>query len=470
MIEMQKKWVGSTVDGRFSLQSYLGGSDHSAVFLTSRQDAAGNSHNAAIKLIPAAANADAQLQNWQQTSELSHPNLIRVFEAGRCDLDGTPLLYVVEECAEENLAQILPDRVLTAEEAKGMLPSVLRALQFVHAKGLVHGRIQPSNILAMGEQVKLSTDSLSAPGEEPHGTPSMYDPPEAATGQISTAADIWQLGMTIVEVLTQHLPSWDRARGTGMSAPEVPVTVPEPFRAIAVRCLQVDPEKRLTIREMIDGLETGRLYGERLITNATRSENASAASTISSGRKAVAILAYLLGAAAVAAIAFVWIAKPKSSVPTSASQPAQTHSAEPETPQPAQNPATETSKPSSAPPAEEIVEPKSASSTAVSAASDSEGEVVQRVLPQVSPSARRTIHGKIKVRITVDVDPTGNVVKAKTVSSGPSRYFSHLAAAAAKDWKFAPAGSGDQAAIRKWNLEFAFSRAKTEATVIRVKH
>ncbi len=468
MIEMPEKWVGRTVDGRFSLQTYLGGTDHGAVFLTSRRDSSGNSQNAAIKLIPVSADADSQLQNWKQVRELSHPNLICVFETGRCDLDGTELLYVVEEYAEENLAQILPDRALTAEEARGMLPAILGALQFVHEEGLVHRRIQPSNILAIGNQVKLSSDSIAGPGDKAHGTPGPYDPPESATGPISTATDIWQLGMTIVEVLTQRLPTWDRAPTDVMTAPEVPVTVSEPFRAIAVRCLQVDPERRLTIREMINGLETGRLYAERLIADTSQSEKAAAALAISSGRKAIVKWSSLLGAVAVAAIAFVFSAKPKSPATVLAPQ-AQTQTTAPETSRLDQTSATETAKPSSAPTGEGKIEPGSAPS-APAAATDSQDEVVRQVLPQVSPSARRTIHGTIKVRMRVDVDPTGDVVKTKMESYGPSRYFSHLSADAAKGWKFSPAAVGNHVADRKWNLEFAFSRAKTEASATRIQH
>jgi len=468
MIEKPQIWVGCTVDGRFLLQSYLGGSDHGAVYLTSIKGPAGDSQNAAIKLIRVTADADSQLQNWKQTRELSHPNLIGIFDAGRCDLDGTPLLYVVEEYAEENLAQILPDRALAADEARGMLPPILRALQFVHEKGLVHGRIQPSNILAIGEQVKLSSDTLSL-GDKAHGMQGMYDPPETASGPISAVTDIWQLGMTIVEVLTQRLPFWDRGRASDMITPEVPVTVPEPFRAIAVRCLQLDPDKRLTIREMIGGLETGRLYAERLIANTTPSEDAASASAISIGRRA-SLKWYLLGTAAVAAIAFVLIVK-KPNVPVSslAPQSGQTQSVAPETSQRDQTQETETAKPSSVPRIEGKEGTGNATSNAV-AGTDSQGEVVQRVLPQVSPSARRTIRGKIKVRIRVDVDAAGKVVKAKIESSGPSRYFSHLSVDAAKEWRFSPASVGDQTGDRKWDLEFGFSRAKTEAAAARVKH
>src|SRR5216684_1238966 len=202
MSESWKQWEGSTVDGRFPLQSYLGGSDHSAVFLTPTQGAAGDSGRGVIKLIPAdPAGAEDQLLRWEAAGELTHPNLIPIFSSGRCELDGTDLLYVVMEYAEENLSQILPERALTSEEARGMLPPILRALQYVHDKGFVHGHVQPSNILAVGDEVKLSSDALSMAGERSGSAraTSAHDSPEAATGTISTASDVWQLGMTLIE-------------------------------------------------------------------------------------------------------------------------------------------------------------------------------------------------------------------------------------------------------------------------------
>src|ERR1700730_14410581 len=263
MSEAWKRWEGRTVDGRFPLQSYLGGSGHSAVFLTVTQPSGSDSEKAAIKLIPAGAvDANHQFLRWKAASELSHSNLIRICEAGRCELDGTELLYVVMEYAEENLSQILPERALTAEEARGMLAPILRALQFEHDKGFVHGHIQPSNILAVGDQVKLSSDALSMAGERRGSAraTSAYDPPEAPTGAISRAADVGQLGMTLIEVLTQHLPVWDQAR---MSAPEVPAALPEPFREIAGHCLQVDAGKRWTVGEILRRVEVDRVEGVR---------------------------------------------------------------------------------------------------------------------------------------------------------------------------------------------------------------
>ncbi|MGD0793031.1 MAG: TonB family protein [Terriglobales bacterium] len=468
MSETGKQWEGRTVDGRFPLQSYLGGSDHSAVFLT--QGGAGDSKKAAIKLIPVdPAGAEKQLLQWKSARDLNHPNLIRIFEAGRCELDGTERLYVVMEYAEEDLSQILPERALTAEEARGMLPPVLRALQSVHDKGFVHGHIQPSNILAIGDQVKLSSDALGVPGERGARATGAYDPPEAATGAVSTAADVWQLAMTLIEVLTQHLPVWDRARP---SPPEVPAAVPEPFREIAGHCLRVDAGKRWTVAEIGDRLGAERQGSERVESarpvptsaqTEAQTEKMASAPAISGPQKASAKWRYVLGLAAVVAVVFFLIARPKPANPPAEIQSTQAQQgAAAEGSQSAQAPAQPEPKPSPAAPGE-------AGGEEEASANADESGVVRRVMPQVSPSARRTIQGKIKVRVKVEVDAGGNVAKAELESAGPSKYFSRVALEAARGWKFSPAQTGEQSGEREWKLQFAFSRARTEVSAVRAK-
>jgi TonB family protein len=433
MSETWKQWEGRTVGGRFPLQSYLGGSDHSAVFLTLRQTAAGDSGKAAIKLISAPADAEKQLLRLKLAGELNHPNLIRIFEAGRCELDGADLLYVVEEYAEENLSQILPERALTAEEVRAMLPPVLRALQFVHDKGFVHGHIHPSNILAIGDQVKLSSDALDVPGERSRCAESTraYDPPEAGTGAFSTAGDVWQLGMTLVEVLTQRLPVWDRG---GTSLPEIPAAVPEPFREIAGHCLQMDAAKRCTIADIGDRLGSAR------VESVLPAPASAPVSAIAGRRKDSAKWPYWLGLAALVAVALLLIVRQKpSSPPTEAQSTPSLQGASTENSQPA----TETTNP------------------------DNRSGVVRRVMPRVSPNALRTVQGRIKVRVKVEVDAAGNVGKATLESAGPSQYFSRVALEAARDWKFSPAQTEEQGATREWRLQFAFSRAGTEVSAVR---
>jgi TonB family protein len=460
MSESWKRWEGRTVDGRFPLQRYLGGSGRSAVFLTVAQPSGGDSEKAAIKLIPAGAvDANHQFLRWKAASELTDPNLIRIFEAGRGELDGTELLYVVMEYAEENLSQILPERALTAEEARGMLVPVLQALQFVHDKGFMHGHIQPSNILAVADQVKLSSDALSTAGERSGSTrvTSAYDPPEAATGAISTASDVWQLGMTLIEVLTQRLPAWDRAR---MSAPEVPAAVAEPFREIAGHCFQVDTGKRWTVGEILKRVEADRAGADRRGSERgeparsgprlAQAEKVASATAFATQRKEFAKWPYWLGLAAVVVVAIFLIARLKTSSPSAEEQSTQG------------SPSSETSssrepKPSAAAPGD---------TNTGTAINDNPNGVVRQVMPQVSPSARRTIQGTIKVRVRVEVDAAGNVARTKLELSGPSKYFSRVAMEAAREWKFVPARA-DESGPREWKLQFAFSRAKTGVSATR---
>src|SRR5260370_24480760 len=91
---------------------------------------------------------------------LVHPHLLRIFAIGRCRLENRDRLYVVMEYAEEDLSQIIPQRALRDTEARAMLEPVLDALVYLHSNGLVHSRINPSNILTTADQLNLSTDRL----------------------------------------------------------------------------------------------------------------------------------------------------------------------------------------------------------------------------------------------------------------------------------------------------------------------
>src|SRR5271166_2430111 len=159
MSDVWKRWEGQLADNKFPLHHFLAATNHSAVFLTQLSDR--TPRQAAIKFISADdPAAGQQLTVWNQVAQLSHPNLLRLFHWGRCRLDGMNLLYVVMECAEENLAQILPQRALTPEETRDMLNPVVDVLVYLHAKFLVHSHLKPSNLLAIGDLLKLSSDTI----------------------------------------------------------------------------------------------------------------------------------------------------------------------------------------------------------------------------------------------------------------------------------------------------------------------
>lgn len=493
-----KQWEGQVVNGSFPLRQYLGGSDHSAVFLTERRGR--EPQRAAIKLIAVdPANTATQLARWEFAAKLSHPHLLRLFETGSCQLDSVVLLYVVMEYAEENLAQILPQRALTPEEARDLLEPALDTLAFIHGKSLAHGRLKPSNILAAQDQLKLSSDSLLRVDDPAGGLakggaayPSVYDAPEIASGKISSASDSWSLGVTLMEALTQRLPVPE-----GMAEP-VLETVPAPFMGIAHCCLRRDPQRRCSAADIAARL---RSSSPSSISKASISKAISKAQGPSTLRipAASAKWRYILPVAAVVLVALAVLFGPRLFNQRSEDQPAAAissehpadgssvssaqrsseASAEPSSAQhsgPTKlegSPTRPTAKPSARKPGNTNQNPTVAArplepALVVPAPSASEapttfstqGAVVQQIMPSVSKSARNTIHGTIKIRVKVGVDSAGNVETASFVSPGPSKYFARQAMEAAQQWKFVP---GQDA--RTWIVRFGFTRSGTDAAL-----
>jgi TonB family protein len=92
-------------------------------------------------------------------------------------------------------------------------------------------------------------------------------------------------------------------------------------------------------------------------------------------------------------------------------------------------------------------------------------ETVARYVPAIPKSARETIQGRVKVRVRVNVDASGNVVGSKVDLHGPSDYFARQAQQAAMRWKFSPSPEEK----RQWVLQFEFARGGTQVFPSRVK-
>ena len=96
---------------------------------------------------------------------------------------------------------------------------------------------------------------------------------------------------------------------------------------------------------------------------------------------------------------------------------------------------------------------------AQASAARARGAVGQQILPDVSRSALRTVHGKLKVRVKVTVDSSGNVTVANFDSRGPSRYFAERSLRAAKQWTFKPPQADGHGVLSQWMLTFEFQRS-----------
>ncbi len=247
MSEVWNQWQGYVVDGTFPLHRYLGGSDRSAVFLSElrgREPA-----EVAIKLVPTLASfPQSHLARWEATASLSHPHLLRILGTGRGQLGGQFFQFAVMEYSDENLAGLLERRAMTEDEAREMLPPVLSALAFLHNRNLVQGQLKPANVLVVGDQIKLASDTVRSVSDAAAvNMASAFDPPESQDGVCSTAGDIWALGVTLFEALTRK-----SALGLELRPDTVvlPADFPVAFRDIVTGCLSRRPYDRPKVAEL----------------------------------------------------------------------------------------------------------------------------------------------------------------------------------------------------------------------------
>jgi TonB family protein len=437
--ELWKKWEGRVVDEKFHLRQWLGGSDHSAVFLA--EHSGGDPQKSAIKLTPTESlDADAQLSAWAQAATLSHPHLIRLFEFGRCQIDGVPFLYVVMEYAEETLAEVLPLRALSATEVSEMLQPSAEVLSTLHRVGFVHGRIKPSNVMAVDNQLKLSADGLCKIGERERHAFGAYDAPEVTSAGLSPASDVWSLGMTLVAVLTQNEPKGTTADQRRVAVPE---NIPQPLRGIMQQCLQVEPAQRCTVSDILRHFPV-----QPLQTQATAGPKADEPHSQARPKRWMVVPIVV---AALFVVAWIGSRFMSHRPPTPTAGPPDT----------VQQTAADA-------PARQSPAPFSAKQSAVQKGV-TQGSVLQRTMPDVSRGAQNTISGRIKVSVQVAVDTSGNVSLAKLVSAGPSKYFASRALAAARQWKFVPPHVDGQSTASEWVLRFQFGRTSTQVFPSEIK-
>jgi TonB family protein len=466
MTEAWKEWEGQVADGKFHLRQYLGGSERGPVFATEFGE-----QKSAIKLIPAdAKNAEAQLARWALAANLNHPHLLRMLQTGRCQVGGARVVYAVTERADEDLSQIIPQRAL-----------------------------KPANIMAVGEELQISSDGIcSARETSGRGKPSAYDAPESGTRGDSAAGDVWSLGVTLVEVLTQRLPTWE---WKGQEEPELPKVLPAPFGDIARQCMRRDPQRRCTLPEIASRLDPDApalgtqirveqrpvappvvqtpKVKEALKPRVEVAKPRPAAAKVSSGAPK---RGYAIPAIAIAAAALIVIFAAPKLLNRSRAALREAEASAPEKPKAvlkaqAKPKATET-RPASeklvakrldsggaAPMAAAgIPQPKPAPVTRKPLGEFVRGAVAHQVLPDVPQSASETIRGTVRVSVRVQVDASGKVVGADLDAAGPSKYFANLALKAARGWEFTPAKVGGEDAPSEWILRFDFAQDGTNVS------
>jgi serine/threonine-protein kinase len=243
--------------GPYRLLRLLGEGGMGRVYLAQRADGQFE-QQVALKLMRAGFASNEVNERFRRERELlarlAHPNIAQLHEGG-VSADGLPY-FTLEYVEGEPIGRWCDERRISINGRLRLLLQVCDAVQYAHRNLIVHRDLKPSNILvtADGEAKLLDfgiakvIDTRSEPGLT--GTQSQpmtreYAAPEQVLGEpITTATDVYSLGVLTYELLTGRLPYARAERGDISWAKAIVEEPPEPLtRAMArsaARALQFD--------------------------------------------------------------------------------------------------------------------------------------------------------------------------------------------------------------------------------------
>ncbi|MFJ3833055.1 serine/threonine-protein kinase [Streptomyces sp. NPDC090046] len=181
------------------------------------------------------------------------------------DADGIPPWLATLYVPGPSLSQAVDRRgPLPVPAVLWLMAGVAEALQAIHAAGIVHRDMKPSNVLLAADGprvidfgISLASDSTAytATGAT-IGTPQYMSPEQASAGEVTAAADVFSLGQTAAfaalgEPLYGTGPSPMVLYRIVHSEPDLS-RLPEELRPLLARCLAADPQERATPAEIVE--------------------------------------------------------------------------------------------------------------------------------------------------------------------------------------------------------------------------
>jgi eukaryotic-like serine/threonine-protein kinase len=218
----EQQYIGTCI-GHYRIIKHVGSGGMSYVFLAEREDGQFK-QRVALKLIKRGMESEQIIKRFrserQILSRLDHPNIARLLDGGMTD-DGTPYFTMdfvdgipIDRYCEENR--------LTIEKKLELFETVCNAVQHAHANLLVHRDLKPENILVCGDMqsptVKLLDFGIARVLDDESGdtgitrdgsrpmTPAYASPEQLRGGRITTASDIYSLGVILYELLSGRRP------------------------------------------------------------------------------------------------------------------------------------------------------------------------------------------------------------------------------------------------------------------------
>jgi serine/threonine-protein kinase len=272
--------------GRFIIERELPRGGQARVYRAWQTDL---QRSVALKLLPSSYASDRETltrfrREIENVARISHPNIVRVFEAG--ELQGNPF-FTMDFIEGHDAESVIKRGPMQPDEAATIIEAIARAVGEAHGQGIIHRDIKPGNIIVRRDGTPVLTDfglaqdlghseQLTQTGIS-MGTPA-YMAPEQARGErdrVGVKSDIYSLGATLYSLLTAKRPAEGDsayelmlkvAENEGPKWPRYALEgVPPDLRAIVEMAMAPDPARRYeSAAAFADDLER-YLHGEWVV-------------------------------------------------------------------------------------------------------------------------------------------------------------------------------------------------------------
>jgi serine/threonine protein kinase len=215
-IGSRSTWSGRRI-GVYQIVEEIGHGGMGEVYRAVRADGQ-YKREVAIKLVRGGYDTAMVLERFlherQILASLDHPNIARLYDGGTTE-EGLPYL-VMELIDGTPIDQYCEEHDLGLNERLKLFTQVCAAVQYAHQRLVIHRDIKPSNILVTAEEVPKLLDfgiaKILDPGAAAETTlmrpmTPEYASPEQIRGEtITTATDVYSLGVVLYQLLTGHSP------------------------------------------------------------------------------------------------------------------------------------------------------------------------------------------------------------------------------------------------------------------------